>query len=203
MREYISAETTSVFDNVFLSLGSNLGDRKMNIFSALAELSAFLNCEEMEISPLYETQAWGNLKQPNYLNCVAKLTFKSRQKSNASTARENAHLEQFLKDMKHIEIVCGRQHSEERWSARTIDIDILLYNDISYQSPQLTIPHPRMQDRKFVLIPLNDIASSLLLPFAGVTVEAMLENCNDQSSVSLFNSNAKSNPDLQSNGVNG
>lgn len=197
-----SADLASLFDTVFLSLGSNLGNRKMNMFSALAELTALLNCEEIEISPIFETQAWGNPNQPDYLNCVAKLTFSNlQQKSLVNTEHRHAYLERFLKDIKHIEDICGRVPSVQKWSARTIDIDILLYNDICYQSPQLTIPHKHMLDRKFVLIPLNVIASDLTVPGVGISVKKLLEKCSDQSQVSLYQSNLKSDSKMLSNRV--
>lgn len=186
----MSTDSQPDFNTVFLSLGSNLGNRKTNILNALKEISTQLDCVEIQVSSLYETQAWGNPNQPDFINCVAKLNFEKPTPGGTEIANNDP--EQLLIELKLIEKLCGRVFHQEKWSARVVDIDILLYNNITYESSKLMIPHPRMFERKFVLIPLSEIASELQIPESGNSVKKMLANCNDSSRVSLFSGNSGS-----------
>lgn len=130
---------------VFLGLGSNLGDRTSTIAKAIQGLSALPDTIVIQSSSLYETEPWGNIDQPAYLNAVVEIT----------TQMEPHEL---LKNTLAIEEHLGRVRTE-RWGPRTIDIDILLYENLVMDDPILIIPHPRMHERRFVLVPLLEIAS--------------------------------------------
>ena len=129
---------------VFLGLGSNLGDRASTISKAIQELSALPDTTVVRSSNLYETEPWGNYDQPAFLNAVIEI----------ATQMEPHEL---LRNALAIEARLGRVR-EERWGPRTIDIDILLYDNLVMDDPTLTIPHPRMHERRFVLVPLLEIA---------------------------------------------
>ena len=133
---------------VYLGLGSNLGDREQNITRAL-ELLAPKVCIE-QVSSLYETEPVGYLEQPEFLNAVCRGT-------TELTPWE------LLTLIKEAESTLGRIPSF-RNAPRPIDIDILLYNNQVLYSPQLTIPHPRLEERAFVVIPLAEIAPDLVHP---------------------------------------
>ncbi len=188
----MQTEKAPTFDTVFLSLGSNIGDRRQNIYTALAEISALLNCVEIEVSPIYETEAWGRTDQPDFLNCVAKLLF--RHKTVSGSQSDSNCYEQILLEIKHIEQLCGRDATSEKWSARVIDIDILLYNEAAYKSAELVIPHIRMHERKFVLVPLADLAPGLIVPRSECTVKTLLADCKDESRVSLYLDKSRPQP---------
>ena len=145
---------------VYLSLGSNLGDRTANLRSAVERLSQ--RCLLVKaISSVYETQPVGATEQPvpDYLNCVI-------------AAETNLEPDALLKCTQAVEQAGGREPSF-RWGPRTIDIDILWYDGMEIATDDLAIPHPRMLERAFVMIPLNEIAPDLLLP-GGITPASIL-----------------------------
>lgn len=144
---------------VYLSLGSNLGDRSGNLSRGLERLSEFGNIDK--ISHRYETEPVGYLDQPDFLNLVCSFT----------TELEPAEL---LRRIKLVEREMGREESF-RNAPRPIDIDILLYDDIVLDTPYLTIPHPRMSERAFVLVPLAEIAPDLVHPVLNLAVHQMKE----------------------------
>jgi 2-amino-4-hydroxy-6-hydroxymethyldihydropteridine diphosphokinase len=133
---------------VYLALGTNMGDRRNNLVRALQELQVAVTIQI--VSPVYETEPVGYLEQPRFLNLVCM----------GMTALAPLPLLSFAKD---IEQALGRTPGI-RNGPRPIDIDILLYDDLQLNTPQLTLPHPRMAERAFVLAPLADIAPELLLP---------------------------------------
>ena len=133
---------------VYLSLGSNLGNRAANIYGALRRLAA--NIQLDEISTLYETEPVGLADQPWFLNLVCR-------------ARTNLAPEALLTLAKTIEQDMGRKKTV-RFGPRSIDIDILMYDDLVLSTPQLEIPHPRLHERGFVLIPLREVAPHLIHP---------------------------------------
>lgn len=143
---------------VYLALGSNLGDRQQHLSDALQHLRGALSIEH--ISSIYETEPVGYLDQPPFFNLVCKGT------TNLSPLA-------LLKFVKDAEMYLGRQVTF-RNGPRVIDIDILLYDTLSIQAEQLTIPHPRMAERAFVLVPLVEIAPDVIEPTSAKTAQALL-----------------------------
>jgi 2-amino-4-hydroxy-6-hydroxymethyldihydropteridine diphosphokinase len=143
---------------VFLALGTNLGDRLGNLQAALAALPPAVTV--LESSPVYETPPWGVAEQPAFLNMVIK--GKTRQGPIS-----------LLKHLKLLETRLGRLPSV-RYGPRKIDIDLLFYDDILLNTPELTIPHPRLHERAFVLVPLAALAPQLVHPRLGKTVLQLL-----------------------------
>lgn len=133
---------------IYLALGSNLGDRHTNLKQAIAALTP-----QMEVkakSQVYETPPWGIEDQPKFLNQVVKV-------------KTYLEPEQLLKHLKRLEVALGRKESVLN-GPRLIDIDILFYDDLVLNTPTLVIPHPRLHERGFVLLPLMDIAPDLIHP---------------------------------------
>jgi 2-amino-4-hydroxy-6-hydroxymethyldihydropteridine diphosphokinase len=133
----------------FIGLGSNLGDREGNLRAALARLTEL---GEVRASSFRETDPVGVTDQPKFLNAAAEL-------STDLPARD------LLDALLAIERDLGRDRArEERWGPRTLDLDLLLYGDDVIDEPGLTVPHPRLAERRFVLEPLHELAPGLLLP---------------------------------------
>jgi len=128
----------------YLSLGSNLGERRENLRAAIRMLEDRASCIITVVSSLYETKPVGLVEQPDFLNAVIAV------KTTLSPA-------DLLERCMKTEETLGRQRTI-RWGPRVIDIDILLYEDVSMETENLIIPHPRMAERAFVLIPLAEIA---------------------------------------------
>jgi 2-amino-4-hydroxy-6-hydroxymethyldihydropteridine diphosphokinase len=143
---------------VYLALGTNLDDREANLALARRELSTLNNI--LKVSSIYETPPWGVTDQPAFLNQVL-------------AARTNLSPLDLLKSVKDIEARMGRVPSV-RFGPRLIDIDILLYGDTFLNTPTLTLPHPRMAERAFVLVPLLEIAPDLTHPVSGEPLQVVL-----------------------------
>lgn len=151
---------------VYLGLGSNLGDRQANLDRALEFLSQRLRMGK--ISSIYDTEPLGDSNQPRFLNLVCQ----------AFTHLEPAGLLALAKGIEHKLGRVGKSGAP-----RTIDIDILIYGDQVIKTPELVIPHPKMTERAFVLIPLDEIASDLVHPVAGKTVKELLQSVTEKQGV--------------------
>ena len=154
----------------FVGMGSNLGDRHGMLRLAITELEAAEGIAVEEVSPVYETEAHvlpGQDHQPDHLNAVIRM----------STTRA---AEDLLRLLQHIEQRAGRKASMPPWSPRPLDLDLLLFGEEAAHSDELTIPHPRLAERRFVLQPLADLVHNLAVPGAdGATVSDLLERCPD------------------------
>ena len=134
----------------YVGIGTNIGDRAANVAQALQALAAEPAIEFAEASSLYETAPVGKTDQPDFLNAVIAL-------------RTSLPPRDLLDALLHIENQMGRVRTL-RWGPRVIDLDLLLYGDEQIQTPGLTVPHPRLRERAFVLVPLAEIAPDLRLP---------------------------------------
>lgn len=143
---------------VYIALGSNLGNRLANIKNAISNFTPQLDVKKK--SPVYETPPWGYADQPAFLNQVVM----------AETYLEP---EDLLSHLKRLEVVLGREPTFPN-GPRLIDLDILFYDDVEINSPPLQIPHPRLHQRGFVLVPLHDLAPELIHPVLGKSVGEML-----------------------------
>lgn len=157
-------------NGVYLLLGSNLGDREGNLFTALQSLQSIGSI--VTVSSIYETKAWGNIQQPDFLNQVIQITFKNPP-------------ELLLREILTIENNMGRVRSE-KWGSRIIDIDILFVNQAIVSEPDLIIPHPQLHLRKFTLQPLTEIAPEFVHPVFKKNCHQLLEECSDHSVVELY-----------------
>jgi 2-amino-4-hydroxy-6-hydroxymethyldihydropteridine diphosphokinase len=162
-------QTPATTHTVFLALGTNLGDRPGNLGAALQHLRAVVEIER--ISSIYETEPVGYLDQPRFLNlvCCGKTVLTAQSLLNYA---------------KEIESARGRKTSF-RNGPRPIDIDLLFYDDLQLEQEQLTIPHPRMRERAFVLAPLAEIAPAMIDPTSGKTSQELLDAVSQEGIIRL------------------
>lgn len=154
----------------YIGLGGNLGDAAATLRAAFSQLAQLPGSSLIGQSRLYRTPAWGVEAQPDFINAVAALR----------TTRAPLDL---LADLLAIERDFGRDRSrEQRWGPRTLDLDLLLYGDAVLDVPGLQLPHPRLHERAFVLVPLLELAPALEIPGRGRARDAvsMLEQSNIQ-----------------------
>jgi 2-amino-4-hydroxy-6-hydroxymethyldihydropteridine diphosphokinase len=155
---------------VFLGLGSNIGDKQNNLRLATDELERTPGISVLKTSSFYKSAPWGYKDQDWFLNGVVEI-------STALSALE------LLRAVKDIETHMGRQPSPQQWGPRLIDIDILLYNQEIIQTPELTIPHPFLTERLFVLIPLLELDPDLRHPQTNVPLEYSLRKLDQQGEI--------------------
>jgi 2-amino-4-hydroxy-6-hydroxymethyldihydropteridine diphosphokinase len=153
---------------VYLILGGNQGNRGEIIESAIDLVTSKIG-QKSVASSLYESESWG-FSSELFLNQVIAI-------------ETNMSPDEILITCQQIEVQLGRIRKGAGYEARTIDIDLLYYNSIVLKSPDLTIPHPRIADRRFVLVPLAEIAPDYKDPTSGKKVIEMLQDCTDPSKV--------------------
>lgn len=147
----------------FIGVGSNLGDPVVQAKQAIAALSELANTQLSDVSSLYASKPMGPSDQPDYVNAVAKIT-------TTLTPLE------LLDALQYIELHQGRVRKDERWGPRTLDLDILLIDDLAIDHPRLTVPHYGMREREFVLYPLFEISPDLTLS-DGVALTQLIQAC--------------------------
>ncbi len=144
-----------------IGIGANLGDRRSVIAAALTDIAAVSGIEVLAVSPMVETDPVGGPDQPPFLNGAAAL------RTVLSPGR-------LLLALHRIEAAHGRDRSvEQRWGPRRLDLDLLLYGDLVVAEQGLTVPHPRLHERSFVLDPLAIIAPRVIHPILGVSIECL------------------------------
>lgn len=153
---------------VYLLIGGNMGERMANLAAARNRIN--IDCGRITASSsIYETEAWGYKEQPAFLN-------------QALAIETSLEAEKLMEEILKIEMALGRKRAIPL-GPRIIDIDIIYFNDENINSSNLTIPHPSMADRKFVLTPLVEIAPAFIHPILLKTNQVLLKECGDSSVV--------------------
>ncbi|MEM1054522.1 MAG: 2-amino-4-hydroxy-6-hydroxymethyldihydropteridine diphosphokinase [Bacteroidota bacterium] len=163
-------------ETVFIGLGANVGDRLTALQRALDGLAATPGIAVTAVSPVYETEAHvlpGTPPQPDHLNAVARLT---------TPLAPHA----FLDALHAEERRAGRDPDAPRWSPRPLDLDVILWGAAAFQTERLTVPHPRLAERRFVLAPLADLACDLRIPGLGRSVSDLLAATPDRARLARF-----------------
>lgn len=160
---------------VYLSLGGNIGDRKKFLKDAVSLLQE--KCGKLlAVSSFYETEPWGFQSENAFLNIAVKL-------------QTQLEIADFHDEIQKIETLSGRKRSKNLgYTDRTVDIDILYFGNLKINSPNLTIPHPRISERKFVLVPLLEVAEKAGNKTFTAKVKAMLRTCKDYSAIKKYSS---------------
>jgi 2-amino-4-hydroxy-6-hydroxymethyldihydropteridine diphosphokinase len=155
-------------NKVYLLIGGNMGDRMANLAQAIHLINQEIGPIQLT-SSIYETAAWGNTNQPDFLNQALML-------------ETSLDAETLMHQLLNIEIGMGRKR-DIPMGPRTIDLDIIYFNDLVIENELITIPHPKIAERRFVLIPLSEIAPKFLHPVLNKTNEALLKDCGDSLAV--------------------
>jgi len=161
----------AIAHQVYVGIGSNVGSKRENFFEAVSRLAKLPETRVLKESSLYESEPLGVAKEW-YVNWALEIETKFKP-------------DVLLKKFKNIERAMGRKKVKKRWGARIIDLDILLYDSAVLKKKSLKIPHPEMPNRKFVLIPLSEIAPQVVHPELGVTISELLINVKDDKKVHL------------------
>jgi 2-amino-4-hydroxy-6-hydroxymethyldihydropteridine pyrophosphokinase len=154
---------------LYLLLGSNLGEKKKQMDEAMDLIPEIIGPVTKQ-SSFYETEPWGFSSDEFFLNRALQIL-------------TSFSPEEVMQKINQIEKSFGRERSGSCYSSRTMDIDILLYDDLVLDQETLKIPHPRMQDRRFVLVPLDEIAHELIHPVYRKTIGELLRECTDSGDV--------------------
>lgn len=156
---------------VYLLLGSNLGERLF----LLKQAAGYIETQAgtiVQYSSIYETKSWGKTDEPDYLNQV--LLIKTMLQPH-----------ELLAKLLEIELLLGRKR-EEKWGSRTMDIDILFYDDMIVNEPELTIPHPQLQNRRFTLEPLVELAPNFIHPVLQKALKKLKDDLQDELQVKKY-----------------
>jgi 2-amino-4-hydroxy-6-hydroxymethyldihydropteridine diphosphokinase len=156
-------------NRIYLSLGSNLGDRSRNLKKGIGLLEQLAG-KPGAISSIYETEPWGCESDLNFYNLVIELF----------TPLGPLPL---LEVIHEVEKKCGRERSQIRYAPRTLDIDILFYGESVIDYPELVVPHPNLQERQFVLVPLAEIAPQFVHPLLNKDMEQLVKACRDDKKI--------------------
>lgn len=157
----------TMIENAVLILGGNRGDREALLSAAVKAVSA--KCTLLQKSKIYETEAWGGVAKGAFLNQVIEI-------------KTSLKAEELLSLIQQVEKDLGRKRAEP-WGDRTMDIDILYFGNKIIDTPTLKIPHPYIQDRRFVLLPLAGICPDFVHPVLGKSTLELLDQCVDQCEV--------------------
>ncbi len=149
--------------DAFIALGANLNDPCQQLSDAVASLKELPNSEWGAVSPFYSSSPMGPQDQPDYVNAVAHI-------------RTELSAHQLLDELQKIELAQGRIRKEERWGPRTLDLDLLLFGQQVIQDERLIVPHYGMKERAFVLVPLFDIAPTIVMP-DGTAISELFAQC--------------------------
>lgn len=166
-------DTNQNVEACYLALGSNIGNRFMHLSKALRAIENEIE-EITKKSSIYESSPWGFQNQSHFLNMVIQISWNKNQVFD------------LLNRIHEIENKLGRVRNNNRYSPRTLDIDILSVGNLQLANTQLTLPHPRLYERKFVLVPWCEIAPNYKIPKSELSVEKALEICKDNGHIALF-----------------
>lgn len=163
-------------NTAYLLLGTNLGERSKNLLNAISYLEQSVGTITKK-SSVYETEPWGKREQNDFLNMAVEIQIEFSVK-------------ELLGNILSIEKLMGRER-KEKWDERIIDIDILFFNDEVIAEENLTVPHPFLHQRKFTLVPLNEIASLFFHPVLKKTIQELLKQCKDDGEVDVTNADVQ------------
>ena len=162
--------THPVETSAYVALGSNLGDRELNLLRGVAEIGKLPGTRITALSGFYETQPVGPVEQDTFLNAVLRM-------------ETPLPPHKLLSELQRIETAVFGRKRTIKWGPRSMDLDILLYGNVTLDDENLTIPHPRMHERRFVLVPLAEIAPGLVHPQIGKSMAEILKDLDNDEQV--------------------